>query len=108
MSEVYVDELFSWPVRLTKTIQARRVAARNGGRWCHMWSEDLEALHAMARRIGMKREWFQNKQDFPHYDLVPSRRAKALELGAKLATADDMVAFVKVNRAVRQQKEVAV
>lgn len=47
-----------------------------------MWSEDLDALHAMARRIGMKLAWFQNRPGFPHYDLVPSKRAAAIRLGA--------------------------
>lgn len=36
----------------------------------------------MARAVGMRREWFQNHVDHPHYDLVPSRRARAIELGA--------------------------
>jgi hypothetical protein len=30
----------------------------------------------------MKREWFQNKPCFPHYDLVPTRRAVAIRYGA--------------------------
>ena len=36
----------------------------------------------MADEIGMKREWFQDKPGFPHYDLVPDRRAMAVMRGA--------------------------
>jgi hypothetical protein len=76
---VYVDPLF---VAISRDSQARRVGDRNGHRWCHMWSDDLDALHAMAARVGMKRQWFQNKPGFPHYDLVPGRRWLALRFGA--------------------------
>lgn len=64
--------------------QAKRVGARHGNQWCHMWVNpgDEEALHAMARKIGMKREWFQAKPGFPHYDLIPTKRAKAVAAGA--------------------------
>lgn len=40
----------------------------------------------MARKVGMKPEWFQDKPGFPHYDLVPPRRAAALAAGAKEMT----------------------
>jgi Protein of unknown function (DUF4031) len=52
-------------------------------RWCHMATDgDIEVLHAMAARIGLKREWFQDKPKHPHYDLTPSKRAEAINLGA--------------------------
>lgn len=62
--------------------------------WCHMSTDDLtEAglveLHAMAALIGMKREWFQDKPGHPHYDLVPSRRAKAVRCGAEPLSQQD-------------------
>ena len=43
---------------------------------------DIEALHAMARRLDLKPEWFQAKPKHPHYDLTPSKRAAAIKLGA--------------------------
>lgn len=49
---------------------------------CHMFADTLEELHAMADRLGMKRSWFQDKKDLPHYDLVKSKRDKAIALGA--------------------------
>ena len=62
-----------------------RQAARHGKRWCHMWADsadDLPQLHVIARRIGLKFEWFQDKPGFPHYDLVPSKRRLAVAAGA--------------------------
>ena len=76
---VYVDRL---RVHRSRTEPARTAGERFGHRWCHLWSEDLAALHAMAERLGMRREWFQDRPGFPHYDLPPFRRERALELGA--------------------------
>lgn len=62
---VYVDELFDttpqggWPFR-----QA-----------CHLFADTPGELHTMARRIGLARRWYQNRENFPHYDLTPSKRA---------------------------------
>lgn len=75
---VYVDELMTIEAR---GAQAHRVGARHGHRWCHLFADSLDELHAVARRIGMKRAWFQNKR-LPHYDLVPTRRAAAIRAGA--------------------------
>lgn len=78
---IYVDPLFVFEAKGT---QAKRVGARHGHRWSHMWCDpgEEEQLLEMAAKIGMKREWFQPKDSFPHYDLVPTRRAKAIKLGA--------------------------
>lgn len=79
LSPVYVDRLREFPSRQET---ARREGERFGHRWCHLWSDDIEALHAMAERLGMRREWFQDRPGFPHYDLPPFRRERALALGA--------------------------
>jgi hypothetical protein len=63
-----------------------------------MYADTLEELHAMADAIGMKRAWFQNKPQLPHYDLVPARRAKAVKLGAVEHTKYEMVAFMQNRR----------
>lgn len=83
---VYVDKTFVLPSREQ---QAFRVGLRNGHRWCHMWADTPEELHAMAKRIGMRRAWFQDDRRLPHYDLVPSRRALALKFGAVEADLSD-------------------
>lgn len=77
---VYVDQPFTWAA--TSSAQAARTSARHQHQWCHLWSDDVEALHAMARKIGMRREWFQDRARFPHYDLVPAKRALAIQAGA--------------------------
>jgi hypothetical protein len=68
---IYVDELREYPTNLKyKT-------------WCHLWTDsNIEELHNLALKIGLKRSWFQDKKRFPHYDLVPSKRKLAIENGA--------------------------
>jgi hypothetical protein len=52
--------------------------------WCHMATDgDLSELHAMARQLGLRRAWFQDKPGTPHYDLTPRKRAQSLVLGAQ-------------------------
>jgi hypothetical protein len=60
------------------------------GRWCHMWSENLDELHAMADKIGLKRRWFQNHPLHPHYDLVMSKRRLAIQNGAVACSEREM------------------
>lgn len=80
---VYVDLPFTWPIDCVKDGQTRRVAARSGNQWCHMWADTDAELHAMAEAIGLKRAWHQlSRRGFSHYDLIPSKRKKALKLGA--------------------------
>lgn len=51
-------------------------------RACHMFATTDEELHAMAKAIGLRREWFQNHASLPHYDLTVSRRELAVRRGA--------------------------
>lgn len=50
----------------------------------HMFSGDLDELHAMASSIGVFRSYFQcpPKASWPHYDVTKSMRQKAIKLGA--------------------------
>lgn len=62
---------------------SNKAAQRYGKQWCHMWADDLEELHAVAEKIGLKRSYFQYKNSgIPHYDLTPAKRTKALAIGA--------------------------
>ena len=58
-----------------------------GRLWCHLFSPDIEELHAFAGRLGLQKSWFQNpatmsKVSWPHYDTVDTRRSRALSMGA--------------------------
>lgn len=55
------------------------------GKWTgggHMLGTGLDELHAMADRIGLRREWFQGNTTFAHYDVQRRKRALAIEAGA--------------------------
>jgi len=62
------------------------------GKWTgggHMQADTPEELHAMAARLGLRREWFQSKPGRPehdHYDLTRGKRDMALCRGAVAET----------------------
>lgn len=66
---------------------------------CHMWADNLVELHTMAMWIGMRSEWFQNDPRLPHYDLVDTRRKKAVKLGAKEVTRLELIKAMRRNDA---------
>lgn len=66
---------------------------------CHMVADTLDELHAMAERIGMKREWFQADGSTPHYDVSLTRRALAVKAGAIEVDRNGLVAVVRRFRA---------
>ena len=75
---VYVDRL-------------RRVGNRApkcfGGWACHMAADDPVELNAMAKQIGLRREWLHGD----HYDLSASKRRLAIRLGALPVHVLDLV-----------------
>jgi hypothetical protein len=81
---IYVDEL-----------QTYQQKATSGGRYfgsgkqsCHMMTDgEPEELHQFAEQIGLRRAWYQNHPRHPHYDLTPSKRARAVYLGAQEISA---------------------
>lgn len=76
---IMVDQLIRWP----------NAAPPFDKGSCHLTtdSDDLEPLHEFAKRLGMKRSWFQPHPKMPHYDLTPGRREAALRLGAVFVEA---------------------
>jgi hypothetical protein len=68
---------------------------------CHMLSDSLEELHAMAARIGMKREWFQPLST-PHYDVCLARRKLAIQYGAIEIDRRQTVEIIRRLRAIRE------
>lgn len=59
---------------------------------CHMLADSEEELHAMAEKLGLKREWYQARATFPHYDICKAKRALAVKLGA---VEEDTKSFIR-------------
>ncbi len=68
---VYIDDMYRYSI-----------GEFRGMRMSHMIADDEAELHALAARIGMKREWYQGD----HYDVPLTRRDLALEAGALAIT----------------------
>jgi len=57
----------------------------------HLVSDkSVEELHDFAKRIKLKREWFQDKR-VPHYDLFGNKVKRAEMAGAKRVSAMELV-----------------
>jgi len=67
---------------------------------CHMLADTDEELHAMADRIGVARKWFQGppKTRNSHYDIALSKRALAVQFGAKEITWREAGAMASAKR----------
>lgn len=50
--------------------------------WCHLVADSLNELHEFAGQLGLKRQWFQDRGFYPHYDVTVAVRMKALRCGA--------------------------
>ncbi len=80
---IMVDEVMQWPTKIS--------CFKKGS--CHLTVDGftdvaITELHAFAKRIGMRRAWFQGKEtQVPHYDLTPARRERALAYGAVFVPA---------------------
>lgn len=90
---VRVDELKVWPTKIA--------CFKKGS--AHLTADTLDELHAFARSIGLRREWFQEHPIQPHYDLSPKRHKAALESGAVLVSArDQAIARIAAREAKRR------
>ena len=97
---IYVDDLQAHPLSAYRDRQAARVGARNGRRWCHLYADTGEELHAFAARVGLSRSWGQlSRGGTPHYDLTPARRAAAVRAGAREIDRHEAVALFRRLRA---------
>lgn len=76
---VYVDSIQKWPTR---------IRCFHEGSY-HMITDNVEELHVFAKRIGLRREWFQ-PLSWPHYDLAPTVRIKAVAFGAVEKTCREL------------------
>ena len=57
---------------------------------CHMIADTQEELHQMAKDIGIKRKWFQDKK-IPHYDISKTKRKLAISKGAQEITTRELI-----------------
>jgi hypothetical protein len=75
---IYVDDIIYWPGDVAPRAQ------KYGRKWCHLWCDpgEEDQLHAFAKRIGLRQEYYQLHRVVNHYDLVPSKREIAIFQGA--------------------------
>lgn len=78
LTGVQMDEPQRYP---TEAIAER--ARGCGNDWCHLWCEagHEQNLHAVAAALKLRRDWFQDKPGFPHYDLTRGKHFQARRLG---------------------------
>jgi Protein of unknown function (DUF4031) len=71
-----------------------------GLKWCHLLADDIDELHGFAARLGISRASYQGppKTTAPHYDLTGFERVRALALGAKPCSRQEIVAVFRVLR----------
>jgi len=64
----------------------------------HLVSKDISELHAFAKKIGLKRCWYQGtrKHRYPHYDLTTPHKVEiALQNGAILVSSRVLLAIIR-------------
>lgn len=82
---VYVDELKPSSPYNSQTWRYKT--------FCHMVSDDLNSLHSMAQRLGLRTTYFQYQPRLwlCHYDLTESKRNMALKYGAVEITSREWI-----------------
>lgn len=60
----------------------------------HMIADSQDELHQMADRLGLRRQWFQDK-NIPHYDVSQSKKKLAIELGAIEVSSRILIKIVR-------------
>ncbi len=77
-------------------VDDRPARGRRGVEWFHMATDNvaeggLEELHAMAARLGLRRDWLHLHPDLPHYDVPEAVKHEAMRLGAREVTTRELV-----------------
>lgn len=58
----------------------------------HLVADSLPELHRFAKQLGLRREWFQNHERHPHYDLTTARMVnKAMHYGAQKVSSKTII-----------------
>lgn len=85
---VYIDPLHSLFEK-----EKAPVCFKDGA--CHLYADSVNELHEFAKRLGLRRNWFQDHKMLPHYDLIKGKRFQAIKLGAIQHTREEAVLFWK-------------
>lgn len=91
------------------------------GKWSHLIADSREELHEFAARLGLRREWFQDPvvngkprakpgcraAENWHYDVITSKRAQAILLGAQAVEWDRLPEIInaRIAREAEQGRE---
>jgi hypothetical protein len=78
---VFVDELV--PTQVSAGFVRWKYAD-----YCHLFADTVEELHGFAKKLGLKKGWFQ-RGALPHYDLTKAKRIQAVSLGANETTTKE-------------------
>lgn len=62
-----------------------------GKQWCHLVADTIDELHGFAKKLGLRRSWFQHLASYPHYDVTVKVRTRAIEMGAKAASRKQII-----------------
>jgi len=61
----------------------------------HLVCKNVDELHAFAKKIGLKRRWYQHHHRHPHYDLTTQHKMEiALKNGAILVSSRQLVGIL--------------
>lgn len=80
----------------------------DGRKWAHLFDDewDVDALHAFAARIGLKRSWCQrSRMGFPHYDVRATKIAAAIAAGARQVDREFVVSVLQMPALGREGEE---
>jgi hypothetical protein len=74
-----------------------------GLKWCHLLADDIDELHRFAARLGVHRASYQGppRTSAPHYGLTAFERRRAMALGARACSREEIVAVVRLVRVRR-------
>jgi len=67
---------------------------------CHLFSDNIQELIATAEALKLKQNWLhKSRLLIPHFDLVESKRKRALKLGAvELVKENYLKVMIKLKR----------
>jgi len=66
-----------------------------GNAWAHLLTNgQVDALHTMAAKLGLRRDFFHGRGNVPHYDITADQVAEAIALGAKSISRKELCKLI--------------